>query len=235
MISPVRGVQRRIQRERAVPVVFKAVAFGAARRQRQHRIQAVQRLDRRLLVGGKHDRVLRRIQVEPDHVGRFLLELRIVRQHVALEPMRLTAGAAPDARDQHVTDAQHLAQLARAPMRAAVGRLLPRLRQDARFQRRRPHRRRLAAVLRAQPGQPLGLEPLFPAADVVRVTAHRRRDRRERLAVGQHQNHLRPPRILRADLAAADAAFQFGAFIGRQRQRHMAPQYTTSNSVVTVH
>ena len=61
-----------------------------------------------------------------------------------------------------------------------------------------------------KPGQPLGFEPLFPAADVIRVAPDGRRDRGERLAVGQHQNHLRAARIFRADLAAAHAPFQFG-------------------------
>ena len=33
-------------------------------------------------------------------------------------------------------------------------------------------------------------------------------------------------RVLRANLETPDASFQLGAFIGRQRQRHMAPKRT---------
>ena len=73
MISPVRRVERGIQGERAVAVVLKPVPFRAARRQRQHRIQAIQGLNRRLFIGRKHHRMLRRIQVEPDDIGRLLL------------------------------------------------------------------------------------------------------------------------------------------------------------------
>ena len=51
-------VERGEQRERAVPVVFEAVALGAPGRQRQHGIEAVERLNRRLLVDGEHRRVV---------------------------------------------------------------------------------------------------------------------------------------------------------------------------------
>jgi hypothetical protein len=40
------GVECRVQGQRAVPEVLKAVPLGAPRRERQHRILAVERLDR---------------------------------------------------------------------------------------------------------------------------------------------------------------------------------------------
>jgi hypothetical protein len=120
-------------------------------------------------------------------------------------------------------------------MRAAVWRALPRLGQNARLHRGRPHCRGLSAIPRAQPRQPVRFEPLFPPADVVGVTGHGRRDARERLARGQHQNHLRAAGVFRPDFATADTPFEFRAFVFRQCQRHMALEYTTSNSVVTVH
>ena len=39
------GMQRRVQRQRAVTVILKAVAFGSAWGQGQNGVQAVQRLD----------------------------------------------------------------------------------------------------------------------------------------------------------------------------------------------
>ena len=98
------GVEGRVQRQRAVAVVLEAMALGAPRRQRQHRILAVQRLDRGLLVDAEHRRVLRRVQVQPDHVGRLGLEVRVVGGQVALQPMRLEAVLGPDARHRHVRD-----------------------------------------------------------------------------------------------------------------------------------
>ena len=69
--SPDLRIERGEQRQRPVSVVLEAVALGASRRQRQHRVQPVQRLNRRLFVDREHGRMLRRIQVQPDHVSRF--------------------------------------------------------------------------------------------------------------------------------------------------------------------
>jgi len=54
-------VQRRIQRQCAVPVILKAVPFGATRRSGQHRVQPIQGLNRSLLIDAEHRGVLRPI------------------------------------------------------------------------------------------------------------------------------------------------------------------------------
>jgi hypothetical protein len=54
-------VLRREQRARAVPGVFEAVPLGAARRQWQHRVEPVERLNRRLLVDREHRHMIGRI------------------------------------------------------------------------------------------------------------------------------------------------------------------------------
>jgi hypothetical protein len=112
---------------------------------------------------------------------------------------------------------------------------LPGFRQHARLERGRPHGRGLATILRAQAGEPFRFEPVFPPGDVRRIAADGRRDRRERLARSQHQDDLRAARIFRPNLAAARPLLQFSSFIGCQCQRHMALQFTTTDSVVTVH
>jgi hypothetical protein len=71
-------IERGEQRERAVAVVLKAVPLGPTGRQR-HGIEAVERLNRRFLIDGEHRRVIRRIDVQPDHVRGLRLEVRIVR------------------------------------------------------------------------------------------------------------------------------------------------------------
>ena len=177
-------------------------------------------MDGRLFIRGKHHGVRRWVQVQPQHVRRLLLEVRVVGQHVALEAMRLQPGSAPHLRNQPMTDPHHLGEFARAPVRAAVGRRLPGLGQDAGFERGRAERRGLPTILRPQAGQPFALEPLFPSIDVIRETPHGRADGGERRTVGQHQNDRRPSGVLRANLPASSAAFQFVTFIGRQCQRH---------------
>lgn len=60
------GIQHRVERQRAVALVFEPVALRATGRQRQTGIDPVQRLNRRLLVETEDGRVLRRRQVQPD-------------------------------------------------------------------------------------------------------------------------------------------------------------------------
>ena len=56
-------IQRRIQRQGAVAPIFKAVPFQPPRRQRKHRIEPVQRLNRGFLIHAKPRRVLGRSQI----------------------------------------------------------------------------------------------------------------------------------------------------------------------------
>ena len=53
------GVQRGVEREGAVPLVFEAVALRSAGRQREARVDAVERLNRRLFVETEYRGVLR--------------------------------------------------------------------------------------------------------------------------------------------------------------------------------
>lgn len=72
------GIQRRIQGDRSMSVVFEPMAFGAAGRKRQHRIEPVQRLNGGLLVDTEDGRVLRRVQIEADYASGLALEIGIV-------------------------------------------------------------------------------------------------------------------------------------------------------------
>jgi hypothetical protein len=132
------------------------VSLGPTGRQRQHGVEAIERLNRRFFIDGEHGRMIRRIDVQPNDVGRLRLEIGVVRLHVAFEAMRLQTGALPSFGDEIVMNLQQPTQLARTPVRAAVGRRLPRLFQDARFHGRRQHRRRLPFVSRPQALQPCG-------------------------------------------------------------------------------
>jgi hypothetical protein len=57
--------------------------------QRQARLGSLQGLYLALLVHAKHKRLIRRIQIEADHVGEFLEEFRIARQLERLGAMGL--------------------------------------------------------------------------------------------------------------------------------------------------
>jgi hypothetical protein len=61
-----------------VAIVLEPVALRAPGRKGQHRVEAVQRLNRRLLVHTENGGVLRWLQVQADHVRRLGLKLRVV-------------------------------------------------------------------------------------------------------------------------------------------------------------
>jgi hypothetical protein len=115
----------------------RAVTFGPPGAKRQHRVEAIEGLDRGLLIDTEHRGMLRRIEVEPDHLRGLALEVWIIRGHVAFQPMGLEPSAPPDPRDHHMIDSQRPRQLAAAPVsRAILGRATGPS-QNADFQPRR--------------------------------------------------------------------------------------------------
>ena len=145
-------------------VIFKAVPFGPFRRKRQHGVFAAERLDRRLLIDAEDRRVLRRMQIQADNIGGFGLKVRIIRGHVAFQPMRPQGMLAPHPCHHHVTDVQAGREFARAPLGRAITRLaLHAPLQNARLQRRCELARQLPSVAAKQPGQAFRRKPLAPA------------------------------------------------------------------------
>ena len=93
---PGQHVQRGEQRGRAVPLVVMGHRLRPTGHHRQRRLGAVQRLHGGLLVHTQHDRVVRRVQIQPDDIDQLLLEPRIVRQLERLHQMRLQSPRRPD-------------------------------------------------------------------------------------------------------------------------------------------
>ena len=101
---------------------------GAALLQQQSRLRAIERLDLTLLVDRKHQRLVRRIEVEPDNVlnlftkPRVIGELEAARQ-VRLQPVRRARLNALHARMAEADRRGHFAQRpVRAPRRLFVER-----------------------------------------------------------------------------------------------------------------
>ena len=88
-------VQRREQRGGAVALVIVGHRLGPPRLHRQRRLGPVQRLHGGLLVHAQHDRLLRRIEVQTDHVNQFLVELRVVGQLECLDQVRFQTARGP--------------------------------------------------------------------------------------------------------------------------------------------
>jgi hypothetical protein len=89
-----------------VAVVLKVVTLQPSGRQWQHRIEPIQSLDSSLFIDAKDRRMLGRLDVQPDNIGRLELEVRVVGGHVAFDPMGLKPGALPHPRHHHVADTQ---------------------------------------------------------------------------------------------------------------------------------
>src|SRR5437660_11194653 len=139
---------------------------SASRREWQHRILAVERLDRRLLIHTEHRRMRRRVQIKPNDIGGLLLKVRVVARHVAVQPLRIEAMFGPHPRHHHVTDLELCSQSARAPLSRPVWRrTLEGPFQNACLQRRSQRAGLLPRVPAEQPGQPLFPKSLAPAID----------------------------------------------------------------------
>lgn len=78
--GPVGNVHRGEQARGAVPHVVAGAPPGHSRHHRQGRPGAPERLDPALLVHAQHDRALRRVQIQTDHVMHPVREQQVVRQ-----------------------------------------------------------------------------------------------------------------------------------------------------------
>jgi hypothetical protein len=105
-----------------MPEIIKPMALGAAGRQRQDRIEAIESLNGRLFIDTKDSAVGRRPEVETNNVGRLGLKIRVIAGHVVTPPGRLQTSLGPDTGHSHVAEAQCGGKFARTPMGGAVGR-----------------------------------------------------------------------------------------------------------------
>ena len=100
------GVERCVERERSVALVFKAMPpLGPSGRQWQYAVATVQRLNGGLFVNAEDGGMVRLSQIDCDDVGRLTLEVGIGGGHVAFETMGPQVSFAPDAMNQIFADA----------------------------------------------------------------------------------------------------------------------------------
>lgn len=213
------GIERGVEGERAVPVIFEAMPFRPPRRQGQHRTLAVQGLDRRFLVHTKHRRMLRWVQIEADDVSGLALEVRVGGSHIALQPMGLDPMLRPDSRHPHMADPELGRQLAGAPVRRAVGRRPPCGLQDAGFHLRSVPQGSLPAMTTIQPGQPLSGKPLAPGRHKAAATPQGVTHGIPGRPLSQEQNHAGSPSGFGSPGAAPRSSGEFHSFPFRQDHR----------------
>ncbi len=230
------GVKRRVQGQRAVAKVFKAVALGAPRREWQHRILAVQRLDRGFLIHRENRRMRRWVKIQPNDVGSLLLKFRVVGGHVAIQTLRLEAVLGPHARHHHMTDRELRSQPARAPLRSPVRRpMLERPFQNARLERRSQCAGFLPRVSAEQPGQPLFSKSLAPASDKRVIAVQLVANSGPSVASLEQQEQPRPARVIGPSAAAGGSLVEFYAFRIRQYDGVSHAHHCTTVLTVTLH
>ena len=190
-----------------------------------------QGLDRRLFVDAEHQRILRRVQIQADNIGRFRGKLRVGTDAPRAMPAQLNAFVAQHPPHRGVRNAERRGQCTAIPPGQPWRRRQLQLMQKAQAQ--------LCAVSRflarprpiAQPGHTPRRKPLAPQTD--RVGPHPKLAR-----------HLVIPLTLQAgenDLGTLDQAGflgpatgkvrQFRSLLGRTRQRHRDPGHATPQLV----
>jgi len=213
------GVERSIEGKRAVPEVLETVTLEAPRRKRQYRVLPIESLNRGLFIDTENLRVRRRIQIQPDDVGGRLLDVRIVRGPVSLDPMQLQPVLAPHARHHHVADLQTSGQFVRTPMSRAVRGRPSRRVQNARFQLRSEHRGDLPEIPAVQSCDPLLGEPFAPARHKAAAALDALGDFIPGMALSQQQDQPGTSSVFRPIRPAIGSPHQFHTFRIRQRDR----------------
>src|ERR1700719_3136552 len=90
-------IERGKQGQRAVPHVIMGLGANMPDPQGQTRLRALQRLALGFLVAAQHQRLVRRIEVEPDDVPELLFKALVVGQFEGTREMRLDVTGRPQA------------------------------------------------------------------------------------------------------------------------------------------
>ena len=213
------GIQRRIQGERSVPVVFEPMAFNAAGGKRQNRVEPIKCLNRRLFINTEHGGMLRWVQIQSDNVGGFSLEVWIIACHIPIQPMRLQPSFFPNAMDGILADAQLRGEFAATPLSGTIPRLSARSRQNPGSQLRGQHRGWLSRMAGIQSVQPRSKKTLLPSDDGRRRSSQSLLDRAERRSLSQHQNQPGSEYISRRQRSGLSNATQFQLLLSVKDQR----------------
>ena len=114
------GVERGVERKRAVAVVLKTVSLGSSGREWQDRIEPVQSLDGALFVDAKDGSFDWRLQIQAYDVSRLGFKIRVVAGHVAAKAVGLQSGFSQNTGHSRMVGAEFGRQLPSTPVRRAI-------------------------------------------------------------------------------------------------------------------
>ena len=163
---------------------------------------AIQRLNLAFLVDAQHERPIRWVHVEPNHIRHFLFELWVVRDLERAHQVRLEPGFGPDALHARVADSHRSRHRPNAPVRLVRRRLCGRLRQH--FALHRGRQWLLAGrpcLVMQQPIDTFLQIALLPAPDTRLGFASQLHDRVGAKPVSCRQHDIRAPHDLARTVA----------------------------------
>lgn len=114
------GVERGVERKRAVTVVLKTVSLGSSGRERQDWIEPVQSLDGALFVDTEDCGIDRRLQIQADDISSLGFKIRVVTGHVAAQAVGLQSGFGQNTGHSGMVGAKFGRQLPSTPVRRAI-------------------------------------------------------------------------------------------------------------------
>ena len=115
----VEQVEGREQRGGAVTTIVVRHALDVAEAHGEERLGAIEGLHLAFLVDAQDQRLVRRVEIEPDHVAQFLDEERVGRQLEGILAMRLQPEHLKETMDAGLGDAGLRGQPAHTPMGGA--------------------------------------------------------------------------------------------------------------------
>jgi hypothetical protein len=207
-----RHIERGEERRGAVALVIMGHRSGTALFQGQTRLRAVECLDLALLIDGKHQRLLRWIDVQADDVLDLRDEVGIVGDLEAAHQVRLEAMFGPDALHARVADAHFFRHRSHAPVRGIGGTLLHGLLDDLELHgsAERLSARRLGAAFDQTIDAGLG-KIVLPAPDGGLRNPDLTHDRHDAMTVRRHQHDPRPLGDLLSRVSIGEQLLQFPA------------------------
>ena len=231
------GIESGKKGEGSMAYILEPMALGPTRREGQDGVLAVQGLDGRFLIHTEDRSMLGRMQVETDDIGGLGLEVGIIGRHVAIHAVRLDPVLLPNPGHHHVMDSEFLAQPTGAPVRGAIGGLLPGVVQNPGLHAGGENGHGPSLVARVQSREPLFQEPLLPLADKGLGTIHLLGDLPVGGSLGKEEKHSRDAGVLGPTSPAPYPSLEFVALCFSQLDGlglH-AHQYNTKRLYVTVH
>ncbi len=221
--------QGRKQGDRSMPEVIVSLGANVTDSQRQARLTAFQCLALALFVAAEHQRLVRRMEVQPDHIPKLALKVGIRRHLEDPRQMRLQLILFPNLMHTVTRNPHRPGHTPHAPATSVRGRLGDAGDHLLDFRHRQP---RLAPSPRfiVQPRQALQLKPMRPFGDAGQAHSQLAGDGLLFVTLGTKQDDARPQTLALGRGARANSALQYCLFLSREVNR----RYRTWHNDATV-